>query len=1112
MVQFIFGRAGSGKTTVLFERLQTALQSEHPLLLLVPEQFSFESERTLVKRFGMADAARVQVYSFSRLADRILKETGGIADTVMDDLTRTLMMSRALEIQNAAEHLTEDTRPRYHDAAYLSALLAFSDECKQCDVSPRQLELTAKALEAGSLQQKMLSFSALFDSYNALCSGVGIDQTDLLQIAAEKLADCDLWTGAEIFIDGFKGFTALQLKLISLLMQRADITVTLCIPRADTAATMGLFAPTARSLRELLALCDRNDADIAEHILLTENKRAIHPALAALEAGAFTAKPSVYRDTADTITVTPCPDIHAECAAVARTIRRTLRQTDMRARDIAVIARNFGDYVGVLDNALRRADVPFFMDIPADVTVAPLSVLATCALRIAADGYHSENIFRLLKTAILPFDETEIARLENYVYLWRVDGKSWEKPFTANPAGITEERYFDYQTLEQVEATRRAIITPLAALRKTLAAKTDGKTFASAMYTLLTALGADRGTRALYADLTADGEVALAEFNARLWDAMMQILDRFAAVFCEDTLSAKRYLELFTLAVSLIRLPAVPQSVDAVQVGSADHVRLSSPRAVFIVGANEGVFPAYPVSGDLISDHERQLLEQIGLPLSGGRLEKAAEERFFAYLTLSAPREQLFVSYLTRIDGETALPSAIVTAIETVTPQYTRGVAIKTDGSDIESAGEGFDRLALAVGAQNTLMHTLQSALADHENFTDFHRAVQETLSPTPFAISPDTAAALFHTDMHLSASQTEMFYKCRFRYFCQYGMRLATRYVAEIDMSLFGTLTHYVMETLLPKYTDKNTPTPAVPDLQQQVHTVLWDYVQTKLGGVENRPAKFRYMLSLIERTAFSMLWFAVTEMAGSEFVPTDFELQIGKDGIESPAFSLDDGRGSVHIIGKVDRVDIYHRDGTAFVRVVDYKTGKKEFKLSEIPYGINMQMLLYLFAICQTAGKRYHADTLAPAGILYLSAKDITLKNTHAALETDRLKLLRQNGLLLRDNDVLQAMEKDGAGNFIPAEIKDNEIAKKSSVASREEFGIIHDLIEKLLKNMAATLLDGDIAAIPTGEEKYLPCTYCDFRPICKREDDDPARIMLSQNTAATLAAIREELEGDE
>lgn len=1087
MLQFILGRAGSGKTTEVFSRVAAALHDGKSPVLLVPEQFSFETERAAVERFGMKDAARVQVLSFTRLAERVLRQVGGVAEQVMSDVTRTLLLSRALEIHTAPENAPDGGGEKPNDTAYLQEAGTFFAECRQCGVSPRLLTLAAKDMEKGKLRDRVSDLAALFDIYDGLLTVGGVDAAGRLQMAADRLPAVTVFDGAPIFADGFKGFTAPELAILSCLMQKAQLTVTLC---TDPERDAPLFAPVADVMRGLQALAEEAGVAVLPPVTLTENRRALTPALRALERGCFAPTPTVFDDNAEEVTVTPCPDIFTECTVCARTVRRLLREEGLRARDIAVVVRDLSAYDGILDAAMRRADVPFYMDTAADIYTLPLPTLMTAALHTAAFGFSTEILLRMLKTGILSFDETETALLENYTYTWRIDGARWEKPFSADPNGLSEKRRFDREGLKTLEALRVRLIAPLLDLRDALRDKPDGRTFASAVYRYLTAVDAADGVRRLFAALSDDGMPAAADLTARIWDEMIGLLDEFAVIFGKDHLSCRRFEALFHMAVGLLRMPALPQSPDAVQIGSADHVRLSSPAAVFILGANEGVFPAAPAESPLFGDRDREALAKSGVRLSGDRLQKVKEERLFAYLTLAAPRRFLFASYLA-----SGAPSAVIDAIDTVLPRHAVGCVAAPDGSDIESAAEGFDRLAAVWREETPLRATLSAALCDRTDYAAFAAGLQRVTEKSPAALTPAHAQALFGSDLRLSASQADTFYHCRFKYFCQYGLHLNTRRIADVDASLFGTLTHYLLETLLPRYA-KSGAAPDLAALRGEVHDTLIAYIEREMGGLADKPARFAYLLSLIERTCVSLLWFSAVELAQSRFSPVAYELQIGTEALPSPTLPLPDG-GSVRLVGKIDRVDVYRRGDTEFLRVIDYKTGAKEFRLCDIPYGLNMQLLLYLFALC---------DRAVPAGALYLPAKDITLKNGNTPPDASRLKMLRMNGPVLADADVIDAMDAGGSGVFIAAALKDGAVKSGKNLLQRADFAAVRALCDRLLLQMAETLKAGDIAAVPTGEENKLPCSYCDFCAACGREEDGDAVTVVTEKDEAVLAALRE------
>ncbi len=1114
MLRCLLGRAGSGKTERVLQEIEKAIaEHKQPLIFLVPEQFSFETERTLLQRLGTQEAAKVEVLSFSRLADKVFCETGGISAPFMDDVTRALLMSRALEIHTAPENREEDAKKvRLNDTAYISSLLALATECKQCGITPRLLLSVAHSFPDGTLKTKAADFAGLFHVYEALSSTSGVDPEDILNLLVENLPESIRLRGATVFVDGFKGFTVPELEVLGYFMRTGTLTVTLPADKASPdkdAVISGLFAPALRTLQQLRDVAAENGVTVEAPIVLDCNYRAQDDALRHLETQMFLPRAQVLDTATSAVTVTPCSDTYAECTAAARTVRRLLREKQYRAGDIAIVVRDLSRYRGILDRALQRENVPFYMDMPQDVYTTPLISVCLSALRMAANGLQTEELLRICKSGILPFDEVETAALENYVYMWRIDGKKWQDPFTANPAGLTEKWRLDEALLASLEATRRKLIAPLVTLRTALRGDIDGETFARAVYAYLThsCVRADEGTRQLYAALLEEGEPFTAECTARLWESVMLLLDRFATVFADTSLSARRLADLFHLAAGLLRLPTVPQGLDAVQVGSADHMRVRAPKAVLVLGANEGVFPAYPADGNLFTDREREQLELKNIRLSAGRLQKAEEERFFAYTAVAAPSEQLYVFYTVFHGGEKMLPSAIVENINRILPKHTRGVCEAADGSDIESAAEAVARFAITKDAAlETALKTAISRLPESAAAL----AQMENAAKTPsFTLSAENAAALFGRDMRLSSSQLEKFQECPFSYFCNYGMRLQERRLADIDAMSFGTFAHYVLEKLLPVYAkEKKTPSVAdIPTMRSRIHTLLLQYVETELGGMQDKSARFRYLMSLVENTAFSLLWFVVCEMAQSAFEPIEYELSIGgKNGVDAPKVALEDNQGTIQLTGKVDRVDLYRRGDEVFIRVVDYKTGKKVFNLNDLPYGLNMQMLIYLFAVCNQAAARYDAQTAKPAGVLYLSASKAPLM----PIGEKKLKALRMNGLLVRDAGILAAMEEEGKGTFIPASLKDGDIADNSSVASYKDFETIRVYTEALLRRMAQRLLSGDIAAMPTGTEKELSCRYCAYRRICRRRDEDPF-VCQQERTAAEVLEYLEEVNGN-
>jgi len=1156
MLELVLGPSGSGKSQYIIEELALSADKGQGLFLLVPEQASFQTERTLLARLGAVGTAQVQMLSFTRLADRVFREVGGLAGDRLDEGTRALLMSRALEQVAAAE---EDLgRPmaglyahRAGQAAYIQQLLTLWEEMKQSAVPTEELERVAEELEvAGAhatgdlLTNKTRELYRVFTAYEGLAGATGLDDLDKLTRLAEKLPDSRLLQGAAVFVDGFKGFTAQELLVLErLLPQVSRLTVALGTDTpgrawpgtkaADCRREFSLFSPVTDTVERLRRLAERHGRRW-ELRQLQENHRTDDKALQALEAQLYAPAPVVYEGSADSVTVTPCEDIYEECTYVARAIRRLLREEGMRCRGVTVVARNLTEYQGLLEDALEQQGIPCYMDARQDLLCEPLVVYARAALRLAVGGWRTEEVLRLLKTDLGPLEPLETAELENYVYMWRIDGAGWEQEWTENPAGL--DRPITPATgrkLAQLNAWRRAAMEPLTALRRALRGRVTGRQFALAMYTFLSA--ADRLPQkvaaqcALLEDLA---EPVLAKHAARLWDELMAMLDRFALALGDEAIESARLEELFTMLCDTIDLGHIPQSLDAVTVGSADRIRYASPKAVFILGANEGVFPAYPTVEGIFTEEERRQLKARGLELSGDTLRQCVEERYYAYMAAAAPSHRLTVCYHT---GGEQVPSPLVAAIRTILPGHRTDTAHRADGTDLEGAREMFDRLAESYSCPTPATQGLRQVVEEQPAYAARLAAVERSAAHTPFRLEQETIPRqLFGTDMCLSASQTEKFYTCRFAYYCRYGLHIKPRPVAQVDAAVFGTLVHHVMETLLPEYTkpdglvarlraedaaltaeerekEENRRQAALfATIQPDVDRVTEAYVQSHMGGDEGKSGRFLYQVSQARRAAGNMLWHTVMELRQSAFDPVDFELTIHPEeepqdgGLLSLRLPFD--AGSVQVRGQVDRVDLYIRpDGTAFVRVVDYKTGTKKFDLSELTAGLSMQMLLYLFILCDNSRRYLEAEgDLRPAGVLYHPLSDLVVKRQEDPKA--RLKSMRMSGLVLDDPGVVQAMEAEAGEVFIPAGL-DKGGQVKGHAVTPAQFALLRGVVEQLLTGMAGTLLAGDIAALPLQTGSRLPCEYCDYQAVCGREAEDPVRPLVRRS----MKAVLEDLEKD-
>lgn len=1103
MLHLIFGRAGSGKTEYVRKLVCDMVRAGGRVFTVVPEQSSFDCERALLQALGARNARNAEVLSFTRLCDYVGRAHGGFAGRRLNDTGRALFMSLAVE-------QVRDRLSLYRRAAesgeFIELLLGMSSACKMGAVRPEQL-CTAVGAENSTLRMKTEELGLILGAYDALVAQQFTDpQDDLTRLAAQLRAHA-VFRDECMVLDAFKGFTAQEFEVLEpLLAQTRDCWITLCTDGLnDPEHGTGLFSNVRRTARRLIDCAKRHGVAVAPPVVLHGGVRFQHEALRVTEEQLFCSGTRRTVPYDGSVTVAAAADKYEEADWIAAEIHRMVREEGRRWRDFTVIVRREEDYAGVLDRALRRAEIPFFMDDPVDVTSTPLMAYVLAALEAANNRLESDAVFRCLKTGLFGLTTEELAELENYAFLWGIDRDAWLAPFKGNPQGFSERfTEEDAQTLERLNALRTRVAEPLKRLMQSTR-NGNGREMATAVYRFLCDTTAAAHLTDASDALLNDGEQTAADRALRLWKLLMELLDQTALVL-QSPLDGKRYARLLELAIGSAKLGELPRALDEVTVGGADRTRPAAPKIVFLAGAVQGVFPAAASVGGLFTEAERRVLADRGIELVRPAGEQTVEERFLAYTAACSPSERLIVSYYnTSSGGEGTLPSELVTELRRICPALPT-VSCDRSCALPETAAEAFDRLAAEYGTPSTQQATLRALFARPE-YADALQAVARAAQPRPFFFEEaQTARRLFGEQMYLSPSRLENYYQCPFQYFCRYGMDARERRPAKIDALEYGTLIHYLLEMMLRTHKGRALASMHKEDLRVRVREWLQKYLDERLGGAEGKSERFLALYARFEEVALKLLQYIACELAQSRFEPTAFEVAIGgKDGTVQPVhIPLPDG-GSIEIIGKIDRVDLMQTADETFVRVIDYKTGYKKFALSDLLHGINMQMLIYLMTLHENGFEEQHP---IPAGVLYLPARSPKLSASHTdsseTLVTQAMTAMRMSGIVLRDERVLRGMEQEGRGFFIPVKYKqDGTPDARSMLYTMEEFGVMARHMKKLIAQMGTQLHKGQVPAAPTGET----CRFCSFAAVCGHEKNDETTEFETMSNKEAFAKMREE-----
>ncbi len=1084
MVYLIKGRAGSGKTRKLREILgKTALEENNKPILLIPEQFSFETERAILKQFGPKTLKNINVFGFPRMAYSNLANSHILKSKIADFGIKNALISEALLQLHGKLEIYGNLR---HNSASLSPLVGFFKELQNCGINSDELNEKLPSVKSTFLKNKLSELDLINESYKALLSQSYFDDGDLLSYFNDFALETKYFKGKTVFVDSFRSFSFYENKTLEIIMsQGKDVYFTLCTEgRQGEFSSMRFMDDFERKLRTIAAKCN---APVSE-IICTQNENAFSKDISILEKALY--KDDFAPETGDsTVKVIKCSDIDDECRYVALQIKKLLRSGEYRCRDIAVIERSAGTYKTKIINQLKHHGIPVFDDSRRPLENETLFLYVNAICDCIANGFSTEKIMCYLKTGLTKLTLTQISDLEKYAVIWDVKGSGWQKDFTMNPDGFGNEMNSAALTkLENLNKYRKTAVIPLIELKKQCEGL-DGMAITKCIYDFLSEGTVRQKLFDLCISLENEGFLVEAGRVEQSWNILMNILDSMANLTKDKFITLKRWFELFTILVSSGDSGEIPQGLDEVIVGSADRIRTEKTKVCFLVGVNKDEFPLVHVSGGVLTDSDRALLIDNGLQVNPPFESALCEERFIAYCAVTAASQRLYMTYKTNNgSGVTLYPSELITtALSAISHSETVSTAELPKEFFIESTEDAFSVFAENYHCNSSLKSTLGEYLKNDEIYKDKLNALYRVCGNKPFSFeNSQISTVLFGKDMHLSASKIDYFYNCPFSYFLRYGLKTEPLTVAALDPSQSGTIIHYVLENVLKEFSGDRLFNSDNEQLKEYVSNILRVYLEEKMGGFLEKSKRFLFLYNRLVDISLTVIERIVSELRIGSFVPVEFELYIGGEEIPPYETALDDG--SVKVTGSVDRVDLLQKDGIKYIRVIDYKTGKKDFKLSDLLDGINIQMVLYLMAIIKNGGECY--GQAIPAGVLYLPSR-IGLKDflslrspTADDVNAQRKECGRLSGMVLDSPVVLNGMGVEEKSGYFPVSFKKDGSAA-GNIYSQKQFSSLSRHIDNKIKDMGNFLHKGYIPALPWGSNSQGDkCIYCPYKDICGRE----------------------------
>ncbi len=1086
MLNFIIGEKGSGKTAAAHRIIGEYAQNGERVMLIVPRQFSFESDKSILSLLGPRLASEIEVLSFKRLCDEGVRRYGTMNKPVATAGVKNILMSLAVEVMG--DSLSAFGRHK-NDIALSRKMLQSITELKNTGISSEELLSCSEKIDDSILSGKMKETAMIYSAYDSLLSQKFFDEADLLTYMASVLSVTDYFSDRIVVIDGYSDFNFGELKIIEqMLIKAKQVYITLCIRDENDISDLSPFAVVSRTMRRLRLLAGNNGVKTGE-TAVTHRKKSSREDLDYLEKNIFLPGCKPFGGRCESITVSAAPNLVAECDSVARKIKAMLRKEEYRCRDIAVVFRSEDYYEKQIKLSLIRYGVPVFEDKRQPVWNQPLISLVSNLLELSFGAMSSDNIFRYLKTGLTALDGQDIAETENYVYAWDIESDRWLKPWTDNPDGfgveMTPERK---EKLAFLNNMRERIIEPLIRFRNDTE-KASGREIAACIYKFLIDNGTDRQLQKYALELEENKMTELALEQEQVWDFLMEALGELADSVGDRKITMKKFGELFTLCIQSKTLGKIPDGFDEVTVCQAQRILTKNIKVVFAVGMNNDVFPLRKSETGIFSHREKVKIALNGIESINDNDDTVLFERFLAYNTLCAATEKLHLSYcLSDAKEKNRTKSEYIEAVQNIFTDLKDVYVSDEDISElIESEQSAFELMAKNWNTDSPQAVSLREYFRSKEEYKGKIQSLERAVDNKIYAFEDKKKALdFFGRNLYFSASQLDVYGRCPFQYFCKYGLYAKPRLKVSFDAANTGTAIHFVLEKLLAKYKGGEFLELSPEALDIEISSLLGEYMESSLSGEENKTARFRYIYYRMQKIVSDIMARLKEEFSESDFEPCDFELEISREGDVKPfAVKLDEGKAE--FFGIIDRVDKFDNNGRRYIRVVDYKTGTKDFRLNDAINGMNMQMLLYLVSIWRN-GKGFYED-ITPAGVLYFPARLDTVK-TDRELPSDsrkkeRYTSLKMKGLLLEDRELLEHMDKKCEGIFLPVKYDAKKNEFKGNLISLPMLEKLARHMDGIIKNMGDNLHKGYIPAFPVaGSGNTNTCLYCDYSDICMTE----------------------------
>lgn len=1141
-LQFIFGGAGAGKSYYIYNNIiqQSIENPEKQYLILVPEQFTMQTQKELVTMHPRKGICNIDVLSFERLAFRVLTEMGESQRVLLEETGKSMVLRRVAQEKKKELKILG---AKMDKQGYISQMKSMVSELRQYEISAEDLEDILENLASSpELYYKLQDIKTLYQGFFDYLEGSFITQEEVLGAMGRVAPLSKKLKDSVLVLDGYTGFTPIQIQLLETLLDICqEIYVTVTIAAGEDPYKMRspheLFYLSKQTVASLLRIAKEKKISWKEYWIpegkgTYQGRFADNPPMAFLEKNVFRYRKKKYPKPQNAVQIYEAQNPASEMEMTAGQIRRLVRTKGYRYRDFAVITGDMQVYAPAASRAFKRYEIPCFIDEKHSVFLNPFVEYLRAAVDMIVENFSYESVFRMLRCGLNDISTEEADRLENYVIAMGIRGFSrWQQEWVRSYRGENPEECVQIDRIraslvEKWQPFYKKMKTPDASVR----------TYTEALYEYITANKIQEKLKEFTKNFEAEGNLSLVKEYSQIYEIVMNLLDKLVEILGDKKVRIREFKEILEAGLSEAKVGIIPPTSDQVLVGDMERTRLKDIKIVFFVGVNEGKIPKEQQAGKLLSDLNREelkgSLKERGLSLAPTAKENLYTQKFYLYLNLTKPSERIYLSY-SRLSssGEAMSPSFLVAQIQKLFPDAVREWDVPLFA---ESRYGALDRLSEEIRKQDRTSPVFEELMSWFTSQKEYRELVNRLIDAAYYvnpqeSISKGVAEALYGTELSNSASRLEQFAKCACSHFLSYGLMLRERVRYEFNMADMGTFLHNSLDLFARKVREQGKSWIDLEDAERDAlaENCVTEVVEKSGETILLSSARNAYIINRVKRMVKRSVWALQNQLKQGEFYPALTEWAFGeKDNIDSLNFDLAAGQ-KLYLKGRIDRIDVCQdKENHLYVKVIDYKSGTTQLDLIKLYYGLQIQLALYLNAALELEKKRFPDKIVQPAGVFYYNTKDPILnkedvKNQENPQE-EILKKLKMDGICSSEPEILQKLDKNLAVGksvesfAVPVKYTaKGTFSSNSKVANQKEFAIMMEYVQDKAKKIGREILKGNTSVNPFEWKKENACEYCPYKEICGFDEKLPGyeyRKLEKDKSSNLWCLMEEEMERGE